>query len=43
MPEVPSYGMYRLVDPYNNSVVFGHIPHDYSASLEEIEEYLAGC
>ena len=40
-PEVPSYGMYRLVDPDCNTVVFGAETSDYSASLEEVQDYLA--
>jgi hypothetical protein len=34
------FGMYRLVDPYTNVVVFGAEFHAYDATLEQIEKFL---
>lgn len=39
-PRLPSFGMYRVIDPDRNRVVFGAHPHDYSATLEEVDAYL---
>jgi hypothetical protein len=38
--EVPGYGGYMIVDPFNNTVVAGAYPHGYSLTLEEIAEEL---
>jgi hypothetical protein len=39
-PQLPGFGMYRVIDPYTNRVAFGAHPHDYSATLEEIAAFL---
>jgi hypothetical protein len=40
-PRAYDYGMYRIVDPYNNSVVAGALG-DFSMSLDDVEGYLTG-
>ena len=39
-PQLPSFGMYRVIDPYTTYVVFGAHPHNYSATLDEIDDCL---
>jgi hypothetical protein len=39
-PDAPSFGLYRIVDPYQNWVVAGADPWDYSLDLDDVEEFL---
>ncbi|HEY8358669.1 MAG TPA: hypothetical protein VIL30_14520 [Ramlibacter sp.] len=39
-PRAIDFGGYMLVDLQRNFVVFGGDPHAFSASLEQIEQYL---
>ena len=40
-PQALDFGGYRLVNIYTNAVMLGSDPFPYSASLGEVEEYLA--
>ena len=40
-PELPSFGGYAVLDLSTNCGIFGYWPHEFSASLEEVEEWLA--
>jgi hypothetical protein len=39
-PQYPSFTKYRVIDPFRNCIVFGGHPHDYSATLDEIDAFL---
>ena len=39
-PQARDYGRYRLVDVPRHTVVYGGIPDDYSATLDDIEHFL---
>jgi hypothetical protein len=39
-PRAIDYGMYRILDPRRNVIVFGAHPHDYSLTLGEVEDWL---
>lgn len=39
-PKAIDYGGYMLIDTAANAVVVGASPYSYSASLEDIENYL---
>jgi hypothetical protein len=39
-PEARGYGGYRLVDVPHNAVVYGGIPSNYAATLDEIERFV---
>ena len=39
-PNAAGYGRYRLIDPMNNTVVYGSFPRDFSCTLDEIEAWL---
>jgi hypothetical protein len=40
-PKIPSFGGYLLIDLESDLVAVGDSPFPYSASLDDIEEYLA--
>jgi hypothetical protein len=39
-PQARGYGRYRLIDVQRHAVVYGGIPDEYSATLDEIERFL---
>lgn len=39
-PRAPEFGGYMLFDIYRNAVVYGAHPFAFSASLDEIEDFL---
>lgn len=41
-PEVPGFGGFMLVDARTNVIVLGGHPYAYSATIEDIDDYLGG-
>ena len=39
--EVPSHGLYRVIDPNSNTIVAGGSPLDFSMTLADIEGFLS--
>jgi hypothetical protein len=40
IPQARGYGGYRLFDVQYNAIVYGGIPYEYCAMLDEIERFL---
>jgi hypothetical protein len=40
-PGAIGYGRFQLIDAANNMIVLGSLRHEYDATLDEIESYLA--
>ena len=41
-PKIPSFGGYLLIDVDSDLVAIGDSPFPYSATLDDVENYLAG-
>lgn len=41
-PDAADFGGYMLIDPATNSAVYGASPFAYSATLADVERWLAG-
>jgi hypothetical protein len=39
-PRTLGFGLWRVIDPTNNSIVAGWIPWDYSMDLDDVEAWV---
>ena len=40
-PDFPDHGLYRVIDPFQNQIIVGAWPWDYSLDLDDVESWVA--